>query len=119
MNKMPNEYKDVIAAYRRGAKADFLQAKIRGQWGPLWTVPSCSPNALDRAGRQFARCRAESVRHYRRAVLRRGSGSACDVVILTVLPGRLQHVREVTDGAVVVVDFLADDALNALERSLG
>jgi hypothetical protein len=118
MNTMPTEYKEVIRAYRQGATADFLQARIRGQWGPLWTVPSCSPTALERAGRQFTRSRAEAVRIYRRARLRSRGGLVRDVAILTTLPERIQHVRDLA-GGVVVVNYLTDDVLVALETAMG
>ena len=113
------EWRQVLGTYRRGTTADILQAKIRGRWGPFWTVPGCSSDAMDRAGRQFTRSHAEAIRLYRRARLRSGSGLIQDVVILTTLPERTQHVRDLSAGAVVVVNYLADDVLGALERAMG
>ena len=118
MNTMPTEYREVIDAYRRGATADFLQAKIRGRWGPFWTVPGCSSDAMERAGRQFARCRAEAVRHCRRARLTSRSGIMRDVVIVTVLPSRSQDIRTLETGTVVRVRFLSDHVLDALIRTM-
>lgn len=113
------EWRQVLGTYRRGTTADILQAKIRGRWGQLWTVPPCSPDAMERAGRQFVRSHAEAIRLYRHARLRSGSGLIQDVVILTTLPERTQNVRDLSAGAVVVVNYLADDTLGALERAMG
>ncbi len=113
------DWPSILAAYRRGATADILRVKVGGKWGPVWTVPPCSPEGMEHAGRQFVRSRAESIRLYRRARLRSGGGLIQDVVILTTLPERTQHIRDLAVGAIVVVNYLADDMLGALERAMG
>ena len=84
-----------------------------GQYGPSRRV---TPPAMERAGRQFRRCRAEVVRHCRRARLR-GPSSATDVVIVTELPSREQHVTSFDGVTLSVNAYLEDEALAALAES--
>ncbi len=110
---------EALAAYRGGLSADIVQAKTDGEWGPIWTIPPCSPVAMERVGRQFTRSRAEAVRHTRRARLRHPSVSsaAVEVMIATELPGKEQSVTTF-DGVVLQVDaFLEDHALVALAEA--
>ena len=107
---------EALAAYRGGLSADMLQARIDGAWGPIWTIPPCSPVAAERAGRQFTRSRAEAIRYVRRAQLRRSSAAsaAVAVMITTELPSRMQSVTTF-EGVVLRVDsFLEDPTLVAL-----
>jgi hypothetical protein len=107
---------EALAAYRGGLRADILQAKTDGKWGPIWTIPPCSPVAMERAGRQFARSRAQAVRHSRRAHLRRPSAPSetVNVVVITEFPGREQSVT-IFDGVPLRLNvYLEDEALAAL-----
>lgn len=108
---------EALAAYRGGIRADILQAEIDGKWGPIWTIPPCSPVAIERAGRQFTRCRVQKLRHFRHARLR-GPSSCTDVIVMTELPSRQQDVARVKDGVTLQVrTFLEDEALSALKAS--
>ncbi len=115
--KMDMKLDEALAAYRGGLKADILQAKTDGEWGPIWTIPPCSPVAMERAGRQFTRSRAQAVRHIRRARLSHtASSSAVDVVVMTDLPQRVQAVARIEDAIALRVNiYLEDDALLSLE----
>lgn len=116
-----------LAAYRNGLNADIVLAKINGTWeGPIWTVPPCDPDAMERMGRQCTRCRAQAVQHTCHARLHRPSSSstesvsssaAVDVVILTEIPSRSQIVIGF-DGVVLRVEmYLEDASLQALTAS--
>ena len=110
---------DLIQAYRHGLKADVLQEKQQGQWGPLWTIPPCSPTAMERAGQQLTRSRCSHVRHYRRAMLRMQMLiEPMLVMIETELPTRQQRVSDIETGIEVRVPiYLEDTALAALETA--
>ena len=108
----------IITAYRNGLTADLLQAEFQREQGVIWTVPPCSPEALERAGRQFLRSRARRILHVRRAVLRRRDQDDQAVVVATELPGRRQDVRDLnTMEQIVLQRFLSDAALNALQEA--
>ena len=108
----------VISAYQNGFTADMLQAKNDGKWGVIWTVPPCSPKALEHAGRQFSRSRAASILHIRRAVLHVQGREGQAVAVVTELPSRRQQVRDLeTAEEVILRRLLSDDALAALEAA--
>ena len=110
---------EALAAYRGGLSADIVQVKTDGRWGPIWTIPPCSPMAMERAGRQFTRSRAEAIRHVRRARLCRSSAmsAAVEVMIATELPSKMQSVTTF-GGVVLQVDsFLEDPTLAALAEA--
>ncbi|MGI4789966.1 MAG: hypothetical protein ACRYFS_14080 [Janthinobacterium lividum] len=112
------ELSRTLTAYLGGLNADLLQARINGEWGPIWSVPALCPEALERAGRQFTGCRAEAVRHYRRALLRRPltQRRPVDVVVATELPSREQCVIRF-DGVTLHVVYLEDATLAAFAAS--
>jgi hypothetical protein len=105
------------AAFRNGTTADFLHAQQDGVWGQLWTIPPCSPAAMEKAGKQFTRSRSSQVRHYRRAMLNmRMLIEPLLVMVETELPGRRQRVFDIQTGIEVKVPtYLEDAALAALE----
>lgn len=110
---------EALAAYRGGLSADILQAKTDGEWGTIWTIPPCSPVAMERAGRQMTRCRAQAIRHVRRALLRCSSASsiAVEIMIATELPSRMQSVTNF-DGVALRVDvYLEDPSLAVLAEA--
>ena len=112
------EWQRVIDAYRGGATADLLLAEMNGVWGVIWTVPPCSPEALERAGRQFSRSRAARILHIRRAVLRGRDRPDQAVVVATELSAHRQQVRDlVTAEEIVLRRLLSDAALAALEAA--
>ena len=112
------DWDKIIAAYKNGLAAEMLQAQIKDEWGVIWTIPPCSPDAAERVGRQFSRSRAQALRHIRRAILRRAGRSDQAVVIATELPAQRQQVRDLESGAEIILrHFLRDDALSALEES--
>ena len=100
----------ILTAYRRGLKADMIQASTStGQWGTIFCLPPCSPSVMESAGRQFARSRAENIRHCRRARLR-GPSATQDVIIATVLPMRQQTVARISDGTLLALEVYLEDA---------
>lgn len=108
-----------LTAYRRGLAADMIQLGESGDgWDTIWTVPPCSPTALERATRQAVRCHAARVRHVRRARLRPhgdGRGSTVEVVIVTEAAPVVQVVRELSSERVLLVgSLLAEEGLRAL-----
>ncbi len=110
--------------YLRGNRADVLQARRGGIWGPFWTLPPKSATAMENAGRQLTRSRAERVRHIRRARFSNGArhdGMVVDpveVVILTELPSLFQGVVRLADGQALRVAFcFSDDSLTALREA--
>ena len=112
------DWPSIIAAYQDGLTADMLQAEFQRGQGVIWTVPPCSPEALERAGRQFTRSRARRILHIRRAVLRHQGEDGQAVVIATELPDRLQQVRDLdTAEEVVLRCLLFDEALAALDAA--
>ena len=114
-NKMDEDlWRLLLTAYRQGATADFLWSRddAEGAWGPVWTIPPCSPDAARRVARQFARVRPRQIQHARRAlVYRSGSPRKSAVVIVTVLPIRLQTVRSLADGERLEARYLEDEVL--------
>jgi hypothetical protein len=116
MNK--DELDGVLRAYRGGATADFLQAKIGAEWGGYWTVPPCSPPRLEKAAQQFLRMRADAVRYIRRARLtgRAGCGNE-EVVVFTELPGQQEVYLLASGEQITTGKYLEDDALTALTTS--
>ena len=112
------DWESIITAYQNGFTADMLQAEFEQKQGVIWTVPPCSPEALEHAGRQFCRSRAKSILHIRRAVLHRRDQQDQAVVIATELPIHRQQVRDLgTSEEVVLRRFLSDAALTALEAA--
>jgi hypothetical protein len=112
------DWPSIVSAYNNGLTADILRAKFDGEWGVTWTVPPCSPEALERAGQQFSRSRAQSILHIRRAVLRRRDQQNQNVVVATELPARRQQVRDLGNSEEIVLRrFLSDDVLKALEAA--
>ena len=108
----------IITAYRNGLTADLLQAEFQREQGVIWTVPPCSPEALERAGQQFSRSRAARILHIRRAVLRGRDRPDQAVVVATELPAHRQQVRDlVTAEEIVLRRLLSDAALAALEAA--
>ena len=115
-----NERENALTFYRKGGTADVVQMQTEGsQWGPYWTLPPCSPQAMERAAQKFVRCRATGIRHIRRArLVKDGSGTAA--VIITELPGRRQTVWNLETGdRIKTARVLIDDALLTLERAAG
>ena len=109
------EWEPIAAYYQKGHTADMLQAETNGKWGVMWTVPSCSPNALGRAGRQFTQSRAHTIRYFRLAMLRKTGADAQRVVVMTILPSGAQEVCSLeTLCPVQTSQFLSDEALEAL-----
>jgi hypothetical protein len=109
------DWEPIVASYQQGQTADMLQAQINGEWGEIWTVPPCSPDALSRAGRQFTRSRANSIRHYRRAVLKEQHAEVQQVVICTELPSRRQTAYCLTTRHPLTLSrILCDEALESL-----
>jgi hypothetical protein len=110
------EWTRLLAAYRRGLAADIIQFQdSAGVWGVIWTVPPCSPAALERAARQAARCRVVRVRHIRRARLVLRGGPAVEVVVVTEAMPVIQVVRDLSNSRPVLVgQLLQDDGLRAL-----
>ena len=112
------DWENIITAYRNGLTADLLQAEFQREQGVIWTVPPCSPEALERAGRQFSRSRAARILHIRRAVLRGRDRPDQAVVVATELPAHRQQVRDlVTAEEIVLRRLLSDAALAALEAA--
>lgn len=112
------EWEPIAAYYQKGHTADMLQAETNGKWGVMWTVPSCSPNALGRAGRQFTQSRAHTIRYFRLAMLRKTGADAQRVVVMTILPFGEQGVYSLENLCPVPVSqFLSDEALQALAES--
>ena len=107
-----------LKAYRQGATADMIQGASNGNWGPIWTFPSCDPAAAERASRQMARSHAEAVRHVRRARLRIADGTSIEVMIVTILPERLQVVLELETGMRIKIAYLEDKAMQSLSSPL-
>ena len=116
---LSNDLTSTLLAYRGGLKADIIQAKTEGKvWGPIYCVPPCSPAAMERAGRQFARARAEAIRHCRQARLR-GLLETEEVVVITVLPQREQTIARLKDGIVLRVGaYLTDCCADRSRRCL-
>ena len=111
-------WKSILAAYQNGLTADMVQVEFECEQGVIWTVPPCSPEALERAGRQFLRSRARRILHFRRAILRRRDRTAQDVIVATELPTRCQNVRDLSTAEEVLLSgFLHDSALDALEAA--
>lgn len=110
------EWARLLTAYRRGLAADILQFQdAAGAWGVLWTVPPCSPTALERAARQVARCRPFRVRHVRRGRLTRQIGESIDVVIVTEAFPVIQTARCLQAGRLLQIGALvSDQGLDAL-----
>src|SRR5262245_36236427 len=110
------EINGFLAAYQRGQSADMLQARTEGEWGPLFTAPPCSIKAMERAGRQFTRSRAQAVRHVRLARLKRCHGEYVQVMVISTIPQRTQIVLDLITGErLKIARYLTDDALEALE----
>ena len=110
------DWPSIIAAYQDGLTADMLQAEFQQGQGVIWTVPPCSPEALERAGRQFTRSRARRILHIRRAVLRRRDQDNQAVVVATEFPSHRQEVRDLDSAeAVILRRLLSDDVLAALD----
>jgi len=117
---MQNDNHDIIVeAFRGGLTTDMLQGKADGRWGPLWTLPPCSPAAMEKAGKQLTRSRSSHVRHYRRAMLNmRMLMEPMLVMVETEFPGRRQRVSDIETGIEVKVPvYLEDAALSALEAA--
>jgi hypothetical protein len=113
-----SEIDSILQAYRNGATADMLRSKSAETWSVWWTVPPCSPAALERAGQQMTRSRAEAVWHVRRAVLKSKDERESSVVIFTELPTELQQVFMLSDGRVVqTTRCLIDGSLAALKQA--
>jgi len=105
----------ILTAYRNGLTADMLQAQVDGEWGGYWTLPPCSPDFSGRAARQFGRSRAQSLRHFRRAILTKHGQESRQVVVITELPSREQSVYCLdTFRPITLPQFLNDAALAAL-----
>lgn len=103
-----NEIEEFLAAYRQGATADFLQPKIDGKYGTLWTIPPCDPAATERAGKQMVRMGATELLWVRRAQLRTDN-DIIDVAIFSEMPNRSQTVVSLVRGEILVVcNLLAD-----------
>jgi hypothetical protein len=112
------DWDTVLAAYRQGAMADFVQMKVDGEWGILWSVTPCSAFALEQAACQANRCRAEGMKHVRHAVLRNQAGATRRAVVVTELPGWRQEVRCLETGRPVRVDRrLVDESLAGLKAA--
>ncbi len=111
-----DELARVLAAYRRGLAADMIQFQdTAGTWGVIWTVPPCSPAALQRAARQAARCRAARVRHIRRARLACCGGLNIEVVVVTEALPVIQVVRDISNSRLITVgQLLQDDGVRTL-----
>ena len=106
-----NDIEGVRAAYLFGATADLLRAKIEGQWKEWWTVPPCSPAALEQAGQQMTRGRAQAVVHVRQAVLKNRQHGNRSVVVVTELPGTRQVVVCLKSGSEVRSRYLEDELM--------
>ncbi len=112
------DWDEVIAAYNNGFTDDIIQAGVDGKWGVIWTVAPCSPKAMERAGQQFSRSRAISIRHIRRAVLHRRDQPDQAVVVVTELPSWQQQVRDLeTAEEIILRRLLSDGALDSLEAA--
>ena len=111
-------WKSILAAYQNGLTADMVQVEFECEQGVIWTVPPCSPEALERAGRQFLRSRARRILYIRRAVLHQKDRPDYAVVVATELPTLRQQVRDlVTAEEIVLRRLLSDAALAALEAA--
>lgn len=115
-----DEWASVLVAYQRGLQADMIQFQnAKGEWGVVWTVPPCSPIALEKAGRQAIRCRTVRIRHIRRASLTAQHRDAIDVVIVTEAAPMKQEVRCLKTSRIMTVGkILADRDLQALIASV-
>jgi len=110
---------EILKAYRQGATADILQQDINGEWGPIWTIPPCSPEAVERAGRQFIRSHALRIRYTRRARINSSDKTVVEAVLVTVLPERTQIVLRLDNGSHHPVQrYLRDNCLDALEIAI-
>lgn len=114
-NDRADDIGDMITAYQFGASADLLKAQdAGGEWGVWFSVPPCSPQAMEKAGLQFVRSRTQAVQHVRHALLKQGE-QATEVVIVTNLPSKKQVVYGLNTQRVVFLSrYLEDDALAAL-----
>ena len=113
-----DEFSSVMTAYRNGFTADFLQAKYSEKWTTYWTIPSCSPAGLEKAGRQFTFSRAQALRHFRRANLTRQGVESRRVMICTEMPTMKQAVYCLDSFRHIPFKrFLSDEALQALTES--
>ena len=110
-----NDREAIIRAYLGGLRADMLQAQTERGWGAIWTVPSASPEAMERAGRQFTKMRAYTIRHIRRAHLKNAAGQAVNAVIVTAFPGREQVALRLDTSVRIRVEYIGDEAQTALE----
>lgn len=110
------EWGRVLAAYRRGLAADMIQLQdAAGAWGVVWTIPPCSPAAMEQTARLAVRCRAARGRHIRRARLWPRGDAAVDVVVVTEALPVFQVVRDIhVSRSVVVGELLQDDGLRSL-----
>ena len=113
-----NEIDKFLMAYRQGTTADFIQPKVNGKWGPLWTLPPCDPAATQRVGQQMVRMGVAEVRWVRKARLRTGN-NVSDVVIVHEMPSGKQIVYELHEGKKLYnVQSLTDDCALSLRNSI-
>jgi len=111
-----DELARILSAYRRGLTADMIQMRIGGEWGVIWTIPPCSPEALERVAHQVRRCRADRVRHIRRARLMVRGADPIEAVILTEISPVIQEVRCLRTACLVLVGEVLTD--HGLQRFL-
>ena len=114
-------WESILAAYRNGATADFLwmSADPTGDaWGPIWTMPPGSVAAAERAALQIARMRARRLRHARCAQLRQPRQDVTIVVVVTILPDRVQQIRAMATGEWYETPWLEDEILALLRAAL-
>ncbi len=120
---MSQKDRDQFCTYFRLNRYDIIQARQGDGWGPIFTFSPCDVRAAQKAGQMMARMQQGEplrVRHARRARLRdRHRHADTYVVVLTILPGRVQEVISIEDAVMLRVNvYLQDDALAALEAGV-
>ncbi len=112
------EIEEFLVAYRKGATTDFIQPKLNGKWGALWTFPPCDPAAAQRVGQLMVRMGATEIRWIRRARLNISTGRTNEALIVLTMPNEQQDVMSLSNGIDLGINSrLVDESYIALKMA--
>ena len=100
--------------FYKHSNADVMTAMDGDIEGILWTLPSCSPDAVKQAIRQLVRCKATRIQWVRRVRLHSKSRGVIDAIAIFILPDMKQSIYGLDTGEEMKTEKLNDSCLLAV-----
>lgn len=102
-----------IMNFYEHSNADVMQALDGETEGILWTLPSCSPDAVKQVIRQLIRCKATRIKWVRRIRLNSKSRGPIDAIAIFILPDMEQSVFDLASQKEIRAGKLRDSSVLA------